>query len=200
MNKTSARRLGIELVVITGVLFAAHEYGVVPIEHRVTNSSAELAQLKDEQHRWGGFTVEREQETSDRLAALIHTADELNAMGGQGLEPALMYSRYTSAAARYGVQLERIDPNSRSSSGNTDSATIATGFTLGVSGDYENVIGFIGMLQHDFALTAVDSVRMAPDPENTHDDQGVLATVITRHFGLSEPIVTTAANTGEDDS
>lgn len=200
MNKAAAKRVGIELAVITGVLFAAHEYGVVPIEHRVINSAAELAQLKEEQHRWGDFTLEREQDTIDQLAQLVETAEELNTLGVNAFEPAQMYSRYTSAAARFGVQLERIDPNNRSTSKANDNAVNATSYTIGVSGDYDNVIGFIGLLQRDFALTAIDAVRMAPDPENGPDDQGVLATIQARHFGLTSPIVTTDATPGGDES
>ncbi len=200
MNKTAAKRVGIELAVIAGVLFGAHEYGVVPIEHRVINSAAELAQLEEEQHQWGDFTLEREQQTIDQLADLVESAEELNTIGIGAFEPAQMYSRYTSAAARFGVQLERIDPNNGSSRTSNDNTINATGFTIGVSGDYDNVIGFIGLLQRDFALTAVDAVRMAPDPENGPDDHGVLATIQARHFGLTRPIVTADATDGGDES
>ncbi len=194
MNQTIAKRAGVELIVIAGVLFAAHEYAVVPMEHEIVNARSTLAQFEAEAPRFNLYNTEHEQAIGEILSGLTSRAESLNAMGADSTEPSQLYSQYKSAADRFGLELERIDPNTEASGTGDLTPIESTGFTIGVSGDFASVASFVGAIQHEFPLTAVASVRMAPDPDNGPDDEGVLATIKTSHFGLTRQIATAVAS------
>ncbi len=193
MNQIIAKRVGIELVVITGILFVAHEYAVVPMEHEIVNTQSTLSQFETEQPRFNQYNNEHELAVAEILEGLTARATSLNEIGTDSVEPSQLYSRYKAAADRFGLELERIDPNTEASKSGGSSPIESTGFTVSVTGDFANVARFVGAIQLEFTLTAVDSVRMAPDPNNGPDDEGVLATIKTRHFGLTRQIAVASA-------
>jgi hypothetical protein len=193
MNLGVYRRALLELVIVCVIGLVAYEYGVVPAQRSVQQSSIELEQLEIEQVGWGAYDEAREQLAVSSNENLLERVQTINNISVDASEPASLYNQYTQAARTAGIKIERVDPSTRIVRHGIDSPIESSGFNLSVTGPYPAVTSFIEMLQRDFDLTIVENIRMVPGAQagETVAQNTVVATIETRHYRISRPLVTT---------
>lgn len=194
MNSSITKRLGLEMVIVCGIVVVGYELLVMPARTRAELSRAQMTHIENEKHQLGELDERRETAAQDRYASLVRHAEQINALSRESSEPSHLYERFQQAAATSGVRLDRIDPSTQPTRMNAGNAIDSSGYTLGLSGSYPQVIDFIDTLQREFALTTILSVRMVPDPSRASGDalDRVAATIETVHVRMTRPIETRA--------
>jgi len=199
MNRSIVKRVMIELLVVLVIIVVGFEAAVLPAKLKALQADAELHSLAVEKASWGEFDNNRESLAQVRHDAVLLQARKLNDISSESAEPSRLYERYHQAATQSGVRLERIDPAPRSRHAATANGIESSGYTLGVTGSYFNVTRFLEIIQYEFGLATVLSLRMVPDPAVGSDNalDRVIVTIETAHFRMMEPLqIQAAVSTG----
>lgn len=187
MNNSSARSFLVRLVIVSAVACAGWYFVVRPMRENLTNQQAAIRSVNAEIDAGQAQIMMSGLDPNEAIEELRSTAQELEQLWGVSGDASVLYEAIDAVAHRYGVVVERMEPqrtpvSSQFEEDEIDAPTFhKLGFGIELVGSYEGVARFLRAMQNELGMARIESFRLSPALSQDRSAQ-VRASVRTIHF------------------
>ena len=187
MSVSTARSYVVRLAVVSALASAAWYFVVRPMRDELTTRKATLAATHAEIELGKGQILASDRAPAAAIEQLKSQADALTRLWSVAAETSGLYEQIDSLAHRYGVVVERMEPNRGGAKGiaSKDAPDAPTfnelAYSIELVGPYEGVARFVRAIQYELGMTRIESLRISPVESQSGSTQ-VRASVKTTHF------------------
>jgi hypothetical protein len=191
---TPGRRQLLHGAVIAGFVCASWFAAVRPMEHKLAAKRAELQSINSQLADFESG-IASEPPLAKAIQGLTDRGRLINTWTACSGDASKLYEAFRTLASKCSVRIERVEPSSAGRGSHASSkdpnTTELFGYTIEITGTYQNVARFIDACEQQLGVTKVASFHMspvnnaAPGAGGSPADPAITAIIETAHLKLA---------------